>query len=105
MLQTSQDLLLISLSLAVIWLTVFLCVVLYYLAMLLKEGYKIFEGWRKRMTRIDEILDLIKEKIGRTTSSLVLIAEGVKQAIEFLAKRQGEKRERKEEKESKKKKN
>jgi hypothetical protein len=89
MLQTSYDLLLISISLAVLWLTIFLCAALYYLAAILRQVYQTIQGWKERLKKIDEILDLAKGKIEHATSSLVLIAEGVKRGIEFLmAKRE-----------------
>ena len=88
MLQTSHDLLLISISLAVLWLAIFLCAVLYYLAAILRQAYQIIRGWKEMLHKIDEILDLIKGKIEHASSSLVLIAEGVKQGIEFLMKKQ-----------------
>lgn len=94
MFQTSHDLLLISISLAILWLTIFLCAVLYYLAVILRQVYQTIRGWKERMKKIDEILDLIKGKIERATSSLVLIAEGIRQGIEFLSKRR-EKKEKK----------
>jgi predicted PurR-regulated permease PerM len=92
MLQTSSDLLLISISLAVLWLTIFLCAVLYYLAAILRQIYQAIQNWKNRLEKIDEILGLIKEKIEQASSSLVLIAEGVRKSIEFLVRKQTKKK-------------
>lgn len=84
---TSQDLLFFSLSLCVIWLTIFLCFVLYYLAAILRRIYKMIQIWEEGLQKISETIEVIKKKMEHTISSLTLIAEGMKQVIEFLIKK------------------
>jgi len=84
MLQTSQDLLFIVIAIAVLWLTIFLSIVLYYLLAIAKEGSNIIKDWKERFKKIDEVVNLIKGKIERSISSFAVLAEAIKQIVEFL---------------------
>ncbi|TSC96344.1 MAG: hypothetical protein Athens101410_58 [Parcubacteria group bacterium Athens1014_10] len=93
MLQTSQDLLFIVIAISVLWLTVFLSIILYYFFVIVRQSSKIIKEWGNRFKKIDEIINLIKEKIGHPAASFVMLAEGIKQIINFLKiKRQTKKK-------------
>ncbi|RLC37338.1 hypothetical protein DRH27_03960, partial [Candidatus Falkowbacteria bacterium] len=82
MFETSKDLLNIAIAVSVVGFTVFVCWAIYYFAMILRQGFKIFREMRSRLHKIDEVIKTLKEKIEHSTSYLLLIGEGVKKLVE-----------------------
>ena len=101
MLETSKDILNIIIALSIFGLAFFICWSVFYLAMMLRQIFKIIKEMRDRTHKIDEIIKLIKKKIEHSTSSLTLIGEGVKKLVEVVKER-AEKREEKKKKNDKK---
>jgi len=98
MIETSQDILNLAKTAGVIGLSIVLGLLLYYLAMSVRQIFKIVQETRARINKLDELMKMLKEKIEHSTSYLFLISEGVKKVIE-IAKDYGEKRKNKEDKE------
>ena len=88
----SKDLLYIVISISVLGLTFFICWTIYYLAMILKQSFKVVKEMRDRLHKIDEILASLKEKIESSASYLLLIGEGVKKLVEIIKERGDKKR-------------
>ena len=80
----NQDLLYIVISISVLGLTFFICWVMYYLAMILKQSFQVVKEMRDRIHKIDGIIDSLKEKIEHSASYLLLIGEGIKKLIEIM---------------------
>ena len=95
MLETSKDLLYVVISFCVLWLTVFMCWVLYYIAMFLKQGYDITRGFKAKLEKADKVLDAVREKIEKSSSHLALVAEGIKQLVVYLVEKKTGKEEKK----------
>lgn len=87
MLETSKDVLYIVLSLCALWLTVFLCWVIYYVAMLLKQAYDFTKGARQTLVKFEALIDSAKGKLERSGSHLMLLVESVGQLAQFVIKR------------------
>lgn len=90
MLETSKDVLYIVLSFCALWLTIFFCWVIYYLAMLLKQAYDLTRTIREKVDKVEGLIDAAKQKLERSSSHLALIAEGVGQLIGFVVSRRAE---------------
>ena len=75
MLDTSKDLLYIVISFCVLWLTVFICWVIYYLAMLLKQVYDLTKSIKEKVEKMENLIDFAKNKIEKSSSHLALVAE------------------------------
>ena len=101
MLETSKDILNVVIAISIFGLAFFICWSGFYLAMMLRQIFKIIKEMRDRTHKIDEIIKLIKKKIEHSTSSLALISEGVKKLVEVVKER-AEKREKKKKKSDKK---
>ncbi len=84
MIQTSKDLLFIVFAIAVLWLTIFLSVILYYFFLAVKQWSKIVKEWRDRFTKIDDLINLVKQKIVSSAFSFVALAEAIKQIKNFI---------------------
>ncbi|RMD59883.1 hypothetical protein D6821_00115 [Candidatus Parcubacteria bacterium] len=92
MFETSQDILNVVKAMAVGSLAVFACWVLYYLAMILRQIFKVFKGISERLDQLDDLLTTLKEKIEHSTSYLLLIGEGVKKLVEVIKEHRQNKR-------------
>ncbi|MFH0891170.1 MAG: hypothetical protein V1867_00150 [Candidatus Falkowbacteria bacterium] len=84
MFETSKDFLNIAIGAAVLGLAGFTCWAIYYFAMILRQAFKIVKEMRDRLTKIDELIETLKEKIEHSTSYLLLIGEGVKKLVDIV---------------------
>ncbi|MBU0620160.1 MAG: hypothetical protein V1768_00510 [Patescibacteria group bacterium] len=91
MLETSQDLLYLILSVSVLLLTVFLVWFMYYLIIIVKNIYIMVQKMKGRINKLDEIIDLIKTKIEHSVSNLFLIGEGVKKLVQIIKEKKTDK--------------
>jgi hypothetical protein len=92
MLQTSHDLLNLVIAAAVAGFTFFVCWALFYLVMILRQGFRVVKETREWMDKVSNILDILKEKIEHSTSYLMLIGEGVKKLAEVIKERSEKKK-------------
>ncbi|MFA4941889.1 MAG: hypothetical protein WC582_04875 [Patescibacteria group bacterium] len=84
LIQDSKDLLYIVIAFCVLLFTVFSVWLIYYLAMIMRQAYKIVKETREKINKVDEVLKALKEKIEHSASYLVLISEGVKKLVEVI---------------------
>ncbi len=84
MIQTSKDLLFIVIAIAITWLTIFLSIILYYFFTIVRQGSKIAKGWQERFAKIDDLINLAKEKIVSSAFSFVALVEAIKQIKNFI---------------------
>lgn len=95
MFQTSLDLLYLGLFVAVALVAIFLCLVLLYLALMVKNVYEVFRSFRKKMDLLDEVLKTLKEKIEHSATYLGLLVEGVGKLVEYLKEKKEKQKEKK----------
>lgn len=86
MLETSKDILNITIAVAVFGVAFFLCWGMYYLNMTLKQVFRGAKEMRDRFRKIDDVVKSIKEKIDNSASYLFLIGEGVKKLVEVVGR-------------------
>jgi len=89
MLNTSKDVLNITIAVSVGVLTIFISWGLYYFAQILRQGFKIFKETRERINKIDAAIKSFKDKIEHSTAHIVLISEGIKKLVEVIKERTG----------------
>ena len=83
MIENSKDILNLAIALAVVGLAGFGAWALYYAARILQQVFKITKEMRDRISKVDELIKTLKEKIEHSTSYLLLIGEGVKKLVEI----------------------
>ncbi|MEA3449638.1 MAG: hypothetical protein U9Q85_01515 [Patescibacteria group bacterium] len=83
MLETSKDILNIAIAVSVISVAGFGAWAVYYIARILQQAFKITKEMRDRITKIDELIKILKDRIEHSTSYLLLIGEGVKKLVEI----------------------
>lgn len=86
-LETSQDILYITVSVCTLVFTGFLCWVLFYLAHLLKQSNQITEELHAKMTEWAEAIDEIKEKVINTAATLSSLGDQVGRVVDFINRR------------------
>lgn len=88
MLENSKDLLFIVLSFCALWITVFLCWLIYYIVSITRNANTVVEELRDRFRGIEEAIRSIRDRMEHATSSLGFVSEGVIKLIQyFITKR------------------
>lgn len=87
MLYSSKDLLYIVLSLCILWLTILFSWALYYVALMLRDGYRTFREVKEKLNLVDGFIKNLSERLEHTTSYLGLLAEGFGRVISFMQDR------------------
>lgn len=84
MLETSKDLLFIILAFCILWFTIFLTWAIFYLVMILRNANLMISDFRKKMEKLDEIADFIKDKLGEGFASFAVLAKGFLKVVEIF---------------------
>jgi hypothetical protein len=95
--ETSKDILNLSIAFAVIFLSLFIAWLLYYFIMMARQMFQITKEMRERINKIDEVARALKEKIEHSSSYLVLVVEGIKKLVEIVRERSEKKSRKKKE--------
>lgn len=95
MLETSKDLLVIVFAFCILWFTVFLCWAMYYFIVMLRDFSRMTSSFREKLDLIDNILNLVKRKLEKSSDHLSIIADGVIKLVTFLIEKKKETGERK----------
>lgn len=91
MFETSRDVLNWVLATSIALVTVFLVWGLFYVVMLLKRGYAmvreisdIIISVKEKLDRIEQLFNLIEEKLKNSASYLPLVFKGISEILEFV---------------------
>jgi uncharacterized membrane protein len=91
MFNSSRDILYLVISFCIIWITVFLCWVFYYLVRILKDTSKIVEEFRVRLQSLSETVKNIGDKVEHMYGLLSLAGGGVGEFVGKFIKRKTKK--------------
>jgi len=97
MLENSKDLLYIVLSFSILWLTVFLCWLIYYLVSILRGANNMMEELRDRFRGIEEAIRTMRDKMEHATTSFAFVSEGIVKLIQYFVSLKKDKEENAEE--------
>lgn len=87
-LATTQDLFYLIGAVSLVLITIFLCWALYEIARLGKQVNEVMEETRDKMGRLERTILSLGEKLSTTTHYLGYIAEGGKQLLGFLHRKE-----------------
>ena len=105
LLESSQDLLYIVLSLSILWFTIFLCWLLYQAARALKNANDIIENVSQKLELISEGVQFMRDKVDSMSSHMGVIGKVASGLVEkFVMGKLNDKLEGRSEAKSKKKK-
>ncbi len=79
--ETSKDVLFVVLAFSVLWLTIFLSWLLYYLIAIVRDTEMLIRQIKNAVMKIDELANAAHEKMERSAASFTLIAQAVKELV------------------------
>ena len=84
MLETSKDILYLVIAFCVLWLTVFLCWMFYYVTRILKNANQIVEEFRSRLQILTEAINYVRGKVENIHSLLSVAGSGVARMVKNM---------------------
>ncbi len=99
MIENSRDIFWIVLSFCVLWFTLFVSWLVYYLAMIFKETRKIIRFFSATLTKIDEVVSMVKEKLNKSAASFGLLLKAGQEIMDFIKEKKGSAKKKKTKKE------
>ena len=90
--ESSKDLLFIVLAFCILWLTIFLSWLLYYVIAIVRDAETLVRQVRSAVEKIDELAHAAHEKMERSAASFTLIAQALKELIVWGIKERSEKK-------------
>ncbi len=83
-LETSRDILNLVLAFGVLWLVILLTWLLWHVIGITRAVHATLEDFRNRLRAVDEVLQLIREKLESTSTYLGLLVDVVKEGIRWF---------------------
>lgn len=77
MIETSKDILYLVIAFCVLWITVFLCWMFYYVTRILKNANEIAEEFRSRLQILTEAMNYVRGKVENIHSLLNMTGSGM----------------------------
>ncbi len=77
MLDSSKDILYLVISFCVLWVTVFLCWMFYYVMKILRNTSQIVEEFRLRLQSLTEAINYIRGKVEHISGLMTMATDGV----------------------------
>ncbi len=84
MIESSQDILNLVIAFCVLWVTVFLCWMFYYVARILKNANQIVEEFRTRLQMLTETVDYLRGRVENIHNILSVATGGVAEAVKGM---------------------
>jgi len=98
MFTTSTDILNLVLTICLLLLTFFLCLALYNLIVSLRRINKVTKIIETGIVKVEDVVNLAKEKLRNSQTYFMILAEVAKRAIDFLKEKKANKKENKKKK-------
>jgi len=95
LLQSSQDVLNLTLAFCALLLSVLIGWFIFYMVMMVREAFKVVHGVNEKIEKVGTVIDALKDKIEHSASYLLLIGEAMKKLVEVAIKYSGEKKRKK----------
>lgn len=86
-LETSKDVLNLSLAVSVFGLAFLVGWILVYFILIIRRLVRLLAGIEERMRKLDDFLTVIRDKLEHSTSYLSILATAVKELIGYVAER------------------
>jgi len=85
----AKDILYLALAIAVLWLAVFLSLALYHIIGILRDAHRFTHDLEERLDRFEHTVHRLREKFEHSTSTMILLGEGVKQLLNYFLEKRG----------------
>ncbi len=84
MIETSKDILFLVIAFCVLWITVFMCWMFYYVTRILKNANAIAEEFRSRLQMLTEAINYVRGKVENIHSILNMAGGGMAGAVKDM---------------------
>ncbi len=84
MIETSKDILNLSLAVSVFGLAFLIGWILVYFLIIIRRMVKIMEGVEQSMNKIGSFVDLAREKLNHSAGYLSILANGIRDLVNYL---------------------
>lgn len=84
MIETSKDILYLVIAFCVLWLTVFLCWVFFYVVKILKNTNRVVEEFRSRLQLLTETINYVRGKVESIHALIGLAGGNVANAVKNI---------------------
>lgn len=91
MIETSKDLLYVILAFSILWLTIFISWMLYYVIMMFRQANQLINSFREKVEKVGQMIEKIKEKFEHVSSYLGLIGKAVEKMVDFMVEKKKKK--------------
>ena len=81
MLETSKDLLFVVLALCVLWLTIFMSWLMYYVISIVRDAERIVRLVKSAAVKIDDIAQGIQDRLDKSAASFSLVAHALREVV------------------------
>lgn len=95
MIETSLDVLYITLAVCVGLLTAFICWGIYYLVRMARNAVYAIEKWTNLMRKADDVLEMAKTKLHGSGAYALAAVNAVKSIAEYVMEKKSERKSRK----------
>ena len=85
MLESSKDILYIVIAFCILWVTVFLCWMFYYVAKILRNTSQMVEEFRMKLQALSETINHVRSKVEHMSSLMTLGTSGVSGFVKKMA--------------------
>lgn len=92
MLETSKDLLFVVLAFCILWLTIFLSWLLYYVISIVRDAESLVRQIKGAVEKVDQLAHTVREKFEHSAASFTLVAQAVKELIVWAMQERAKKR-------------
>lgn len=86
MLNTSQDVLYLTVSVCIALFTFFIVWIMYYIAQISKQSNEMITDFRSKMEELDETIHAMKDKVGASVERLSTVSDQVENILEIVTR-------------------
>jgi len=83
MLETSSDILLITVAACIALLTIFSCWGIFYIVQIIRRAFKAVKGVEDAIENLNDLIKETKKRLEHSAAYISVISEGVKKAVEM----------------------
>lgn len=86
-LESTKDILYLVIAISIVWITVFMCWMFYYMAKILRNANQIVEEFRVKLQTLTEAIQHVKKRIEQMSDLMTLGTNGVSGLLKKVATR------------------
>lgn len=90
MFESSKDILYYVIAFCVLWFTIFICWLLFQFISIMSKMRRLVKSIQEKVEKVDEIINLVKDKIEHSATYLGVIVEGVGKLVSYFKEKKNQ---------------